>query len=67
MRLFRPLPAEAIRAVMAGKQRVMVLDRDVSLGFGGVLWGEVRALADPGAVVQNYIAGLGGGDVLPST
>jgi pyruvate/2-oxoacid:ferredoxin oxidoreductase alpha subunit len=65
VRLFRPLPAEAIRAVMAGKQRVMVLDRDVSLGFGGVLWGEVRALADPGAVVQNYIAGLGGGDVLP--
>ena len=65
VRLFRPLPSEAIRAWFAGKQRIAVIDRDVSLGFGGVLWGEVSALADPGAVVQNYLAGLGGGDVRP--
>jgi len=65
VRLFRPLPAEAIRACFAGKQRIAVIDRDVSLGFGGVLWGEVNALADPGAVVQSYMAGLGGGDVRP--
>ena len=65
VRLFRPLPAEDIRAWFAGKQRIAVIDRDISLGFGGVLWGEVRALADPGAVVQSYMAGLGGGDVRP--
>ena len=65
IRMFRPLPSEAIRAWFAGKQRIAVIDRDVSLGFGGVLWGEVSALADPGAVVQNYLAGLGGGDVRP--
>ncbi len=65
VRLFRPLPSEAIRAWFAGKQRIAVIDRDVSLGFGGVLWGEVSALADPGAVVQSYLAGLGGGDVRP--
>lgn len=65
VRLFRPLPAEAIRSVLAGKRHVAVLDRDVSLGLGGVLWTEVRALADPGAVVQNYVTGLGGGDVRP--
>lgn len=65
VRLFRPLPAEDIRSVFAGKRRIAVLDRDVSLGFGGVLWGEVRALADRDAVVQNYMAGLGGGDVRP--
>ena len=35
------------------------------LALGGVLWSEVRALADPGAVVQNYMTGLGGGDVRP--
>ena len=63
--MFRPLPSEAIRAWFAGKQRIAVIDRDVSLGFGGVLWGEVSALADPGAVVQSYLAGLGGGDVRP--
>jgi pyruvate/2-oxoacid:ferredoxin oxidoreductase alpha subunit len=65
VRLFRPLPAEEIRASFAGKQRIAVIDRDISLGFGGVLWGEVRALADAGAVVQGYMAGLGGGDVRP--
>jgi pyruvate/2-oxoacid:ferredoxin oxidoreductase alpha subunit len=65
VRLFRPLPVEAIRACYAGKQRIAVIDRDISLGLGGVLWAETRSLADPGAVVQNYIAGLGGGDVRP--
>ena len=65
VRLFRPLPVADIRACFAGKQRIAVIDRDVSLGFGGVLWGEVSALAEPGAVVQSYMAGLGGGDVRP--
>ena len=65
VRLFRPLPVEEIRQCFAGKQRIAVIDRDISLGFGGVLWGEIRALADPGAVVQSYMAGLGGGDIRP--
>ena len=42
-----------------------MLDRNVSLGFGGVLWGEARGEAAPGAVVQGYMVGLGGGDVRP--
>ena len=60
-----------VACLLAGLAHVMVTigrlrsDRDVSLGFGGVLWGEVSALADPGAVVQSYLAGLGGGDVRP--
>lgn len=65
VRLFRPLPANDIRRWFAGKRHIAVIDRDVSLGFGGVLWGEVSALADPGTVVQGYLAGLGGGDVRP--
>ena len=65
IRMFRPLPVEAIRRELAGKRHIAVLDRDVSLGMGGVLWSEIRALADAGAVVQNYMTGLGGGDVLP--
>ena len=65
VRLFRPLPQEAIRAAYAGKQRIAVIDRNISIGLGGVLWSETRALADPGTVVQNYLAGLGGGDVRP--
>jgi pyruvate/2-oxoacid:ferredoxin oxidoreductase alpha subunit len=65
VRMFRPLPVAAIREWFAGKTRIAVIDRDISLGFGGILWGEIRSLADPGSVVQNYLAGLGGGDVRP--
>ena len=65
VRLFRPLPVADIRRWFAGKRRIAVIDRDVSLGFGGVLWGEVAALADPGTVLQGYLAGVGGGDVRP--
>jgi len=65
VRTFRPFPAEQLAAAFRGRRRVAVIDRNVSLGFGGVLWGEARGLAEPGAVVQGYMIGLGGGDVRP--
>ena len=66
VRLFRPLPQDLIRAHYAGKRHIAVIDRNVSLGVGGVLWEESRSLAARGTVVQNYLAGMGGGDVRPS-
>jgi pyruvate/2-oxoacid:ferredoxin oxidoreductase alpha subunit len=65
IRMFRPLPAELIKQWFAGKQRIAVIDRNISLGYGGVLWGEVQGLADPQALVQGYMAGVGGGDLRP--
>ncbi len=65
VRLYRPLPEDALRTALAGRKRVAVIDRNVSLGLGGVLWSEIRTLAEPLAVVQNYLLGLGGGDIRP--
>jgi pyruvate/2-oxoacid:ferredoxin oxidoreductase alpha subunit len=65
VRTFRPFPAAGIARAFRGRPRIAVVDRNVSLGFGGVLWGESRGLADPGALVQGYMIGLGGGDVRP--
>jgi pyruvate/2-oxoacid:ferredoxin oxidoreductase alpha subunit len=65
VRMFRPFPADRLAALFRGVRRIAVLDRDISLGFGGVLWGEARALAEPGAIVQGYVIGAGGGDVRP--
>jgi pyruvate/2-oxoacid:ferredoxin oxidoreductase alpha subunit len=66
VRMFRPFPEELLRHALARSERVGVLDRDLSPGMGGVLWSEVRGAAAPGAVVQNYIVGLGGGDIRPA-
>lgn len=63
--MFRPFPSDALKQAFSGISRIAVIDRDISLGFGGALWGEVRALAEPGAIVQNFVTGLGGGDVRP--
>jgi pyruvate/2-oxoacid:ferredoxin oxidoreductase alpha subunit len=65
VRMFRPFPVEMIREKLASSHRVAVIDRDISLGYGGILWGEVSSIAGRDKLVQNYIAGIGGGDVRP--
>ncbi|WP_158247266.1 pyruvate ferredoxin oxidoreductase [Geothermobacter hydrogeniphilus] len=65
IRLLRPFPARLLREKLARARRVAVLDRDISPGFGGVLWGECRTCAGAETLVQNYMLGLGGGDVRP--
>ncbi len=66
LRMFRPLPESELRAHLAGRPRVAVIDRDSSPGLGGIVWGEVRGFADPEALVQGYLVGLGGGDIRPA-
>jgi pyruvate/2-oxoacid:ferredoxin oxidoreductase alpha subunit len=66
VRLFRPLPAEALRAALAGVRDVLVLDRNFSPGAGGVLHQELRSALygmknAPG--VHGYLAGVGGVNV----
>ena len=68
LRLFRPLPAAALRAALAGVPDVVVLDRDHSPGCGGVLHQELRAAlyGMPGAPrIHGYLAGVGGLNVAP--
>ena len=65
VRMFRPFPERLLREALAGARRVGVIDRDISLGLGGVLWSETRGTAPAGSLVQNYIVGLGGGDIRP--
>jgi len=64
VRMFRPFPEDLLTTWLRGRERVAVLDRDICPGMGGILWSELRGLA-PGALVQNYMLGLGGGDIRP--
>ncbi len=66
LRSMRPFPNAAIREACAGLSRLIVLERALSLGSGGILGAEVRAaLADTPSPPQifNYVAGLGGRDM----
>ena len=66
-KLFRPFPrAEMIKALSSAR-RVAVLDRNHSPGSGGIFWQEVvtSLRGRPDILVQDYLVGLGGGDVTP--
>jgi pyruvate/2-oxoacid:ferredoxin oxidoreductase alpha subunit len=66
LRLFRPFPAEAVREAVGSASRVAVVDRNLSVGIGGVFAQEVRAALYDRAVrplVFGYVAGLGGRDI----
>jgi pyruvate/2-oxoacid:ferredoxin oxidoreductase alpha subunit len=72
-RLFRPFPREAFATAVGRAKRVGVLDRNHSPGSGGIFWQEIAASLRPphkknGAEVllQDYLVGLGGGDVTPA-
>ncbi|MEE8449147.1 MAG: pyruvate ferredoxin oxidoreductase [Thermodesulfobacteriota bacterium] len=69
IRLFRPFPGERIRQALSGASKIAVLDRNVSLGHGGIFCQEVKAaLANVvgHAPVFGFLAGVGGCDVSPA-
>jgi pyruvate/2-oxoacid:ferredoxin oxidoreductase alpha subunit len=68
VRLFRPLPARELRDALSNVRDVVVLDRNLSPGAGGVLHQELRAALYglPAAPrVHGYLAGVGGVNVPP--
>jgi pyruvate/2-oxoacid:ferredoxin oxidoreductase alpha subunit len=68
LRLFRPLPSQALRDALAGVENVVVLDRNHSPGCGGVLHHELRGalygVANPPRL-HGFLAGVGGVNVPP--
>jgi pyruvate ferredoxin oxidoreductase alpha subunit len=58
---FRPFPLGALRAALGHAQRVVVLEKALAVGIGGIVTANVR-MALTGIVLHGYtvIAGLGG-------
>ncbi|MDP8237776.1 MAG: hypothetical protein P9X24_01685 [Candidatus Hatepunaea meridiana] len=70
MKMLRPFPAEKVRKILSGRKRVAVLDRNISVGMGGVWSQEIRSVMyhlpeDQRPPIYDYIVGLGGRDVTP--
>ncbi|HAA05831.1 MAG TPA: pyruvate ferredoxin oxidoreductase [Syntrophobacteraceae bacterium] len=66
MKLFRPFPAQEVMRVLAGAEKVAVIDRNFSFGASGIFAQELRAALCNLArrpMVFGYVAGLGGRDV----
>ena len=68
IRFFRPFPYYDIRRVLQGRKRVIVIDRNLSPGMGGIFTQEIKnALYNvPNCPeILGAITGLGGRDVTP--
>ncbi|HEB63755.1 MAG TPA: pyruvate ferredoxin oxidoreductase [Gammaproteobacteria bacterium] len=68
LRCFRPFPAQALVQHLGGAQRIIVLEKAISIGSGGIVATELRAaLLQAGMMipVSSVIGGLGGRDLTP--
>jgi len=68
IRLFRPFPTAALRAVLDQAPRIAVIERNLSLGREGIFCSELKAALCHSPVrpqIQGYLAGIGGTDVTP--
>ncbi len=69
IKMFRPFPSELIRSYLSGRQKIAVVDRNISFGATGIFFQEIKAALYPKKdskhpVMFGYIAGLGGRDVV---
>jgi pyruvate ferredoxin oxidoreductase alpha subunit len=61
VKAFRPWPAREVRSALADARRVIVLEKALSVGIGGIVSQNVHgALEGTGARIHTAIAGLGG-------
>jgi pyruvate ferredoxin oxidoreductase alpha subunit len=62
LRVVRPFPHAAIARALAGRRGVAVIDQNLSVGKGGILFAEIAsALHGPSAPpLRSFIGGLGG-------
>ncbi|RQW87990.1 MAG: pyruvate synthase [Geobacter sp.] len=65
--LLRPFPRDRIRSMLAGKKGVAVIDQNLSMGMGGILYAEITSAlygaGDTLPIFVSFIGGLGGRDI----
>ena len=58
---FRPWPANAVRDALAGAKRIVVVEKSLAVGLGGIVSANVRtSFAGHADTVHTVVAGLGG-------
>jgi len=67
-RLLRPFPEAQIRLLLTGKRGLGVIDQNISMGKGGILYTEIASALYGRAdapLMLSFIGGLGGRDISP--
>lgn len=70
VRSYRPFPKEAIREALKDVERVVVIEKDISLGSTGALSLDLKEALyglEKGPKVKGFVAGLGGREVNQNT
>lgn len=68
LKMFRPFPGEDLLAAIPEGAKVIVIDRNLSLGMGGIIQQELKTVfysADRKNQIFTAVAGLGGRDITP--
>ena len=66
VQMYRPFPDQAIRQALGGKECVIVLEKALSYGNQGPVYGDIKAALYPlekRPIIHNYILGLGGREI----
>ena len=66
VRAFRPFPKEAIYDALRGVDNIIIMEKALSLGFGGILLNETKTVfygKERQPKISGFIVGLGGRDV----
>jgi pyruvate ferredoxin oxidoreductase alpha subunit len=65
---FRPWPSDEVRRALAGAKRIVVLEKALAVGIGGIVSLDVRvAVSGTESIVHTVIAGLGGRPITTSS
>ncbi|MCK5689806.1 pyruvate ferredoxin oxidoreductase, partial [Myxococcota bacterium] len=68
IRRFRPFPNKQVQEMLKNAKKVIVVDRNISLGGEGIFATEIKAALYGSGIspkLYTYIAGLGGNDITP--
>ncbi|MCK4523992.1 pyruvate ferredoxin oxidoreductase [candidate division WOR-3 bacterium] len=70
LRFVRPFPFKKVREVLSSAKKILVLDRNLSPGIGGIIFQEIKSAMyneSNKAPIYGFIAGLGGRDITTET
>ncbi len=68
LRCFRPFPAQMLIKLLSQAKRIIVLEKAISIGSGGIVAAELRAAFQQAGImtpIESVIGGLGGRDLTP--